>query len=389
MIERWLPLDRHGYAITTLLWISFISGIWFLWLFITASDITPFRGDFAIFHAAANAVVTGALSPVEIYDVDLLAAHKLMMHGEMAHLSAGPYLYPPTMLGVMVPFGLLDVVTAHILWGGIVVACMGLSAWLLGARGILLAALAINPLTVFISGFGHPEMFPVLALSLGLYLSRNRPNWAGAALSLMTLKPQLALAGFLLIVAQRNYRMLAGYAAGGAALFLVTSALFGIQSWTAFGGSVIQFSKTLGFDTIRLDWMLTGFAIAKYFGATDQAAKLFHVVSIVVAMGIVLLRPTIIVIVVASLVIPIYNLATGYMLLLVPTFIMLRKYPRSFTTLAFLFCYTFLIIIVYFVGNTDFLLSREYPPVGALALWALLVIAAIRDPIHDRDGDYS
>lgn len=384
MIERWLPLDRHGYAVTILLWITFFSGMWLLWLFIITLDVTPFTGDFAIFHAAANAVVTGALSPAEIYDVNLLVEHKFTMHSEKANLSSGPFLYPPTMLAMMVPFGLLDVVTANGLWGGLVVACMGLSAWLLGARGILLAALAINPLTSFIAAVGHPEMFSVLALSVALFLSRSRPSWAGVALSFMTLKPQLALAGFLLIVTQRNSRMLAGYAAGGAALFLVISALFGIQTWVAFGGTLIQFSKTLGFDIVRWDAMLTGFAVAKYLGASDEAAKLFHFCSIVVAMGIVLWRPTIIVIVTAALVIPIYNLATGYMMLLVPTVVMLRDYPRSFGAMAFLTCYAFLTPSLHFVGTGTLLLLREIPPAGAVCLWALLVIAATKGPALGR-----
>ena len=384
MIERWLPLDRHGYAVTILLWITFFSGIWFLWLFITTLDVTPFTGDFAIFHAAANAIVTGALSPAEIYDTNLLVEHKLMMHGEKANLSSGPYLYPPTTLSVTAPFGLLDVTTANILWGGMVVACMGLSAWLLGARGIILAALAINPLTLYIAAVGHPEMFPVLALSVGLYLSRSRPSWAGAALSFMTLKPQLALVGIFLIIRQCDYRMLAGYAAGCAALFLVTSALLGFQTWIAFGETLIQFSKTLGFDIVRLDVMLTAFAIAKYFGASDEAAKLFHVCSIVVAMGIVLWRPTIVVMVTAALAIPIYNLGTGYMLLLVPTVIMLRDYPRSFGTMAFLICYAFLTASMQFLAVDSLLFTSGFPPVGAFSLWALLVIAAIGGPVDDR-----
>ena len=382
MIQQWIPLDRLGVLMTALLWVTFILGLWFAALFISNAHETAFTGDFYLFHAAANAIVTGVLSPAQIYDADLLAKHTLDLYGEKTVRTGSPFLYPPTMVGVMVPLGFLEVVSAHIIWGGIIVACAGLSAWLLGVRGLVLAALAINPFTLFLAAFGQTAMFPVLALSIGLRFSTGRANWAGAALFFMTLKPQLALAGPLLILARRSRCMFIGYIAAAVISIVATTILFGWQAWWQFASSIIQFSGIIGQHAVKLgyDVFLTAYAVAKYFGAPDQMAKAVHACSIIIVLGMLYLRPSIQLIVVASLVIPVYNLSAGYALLLVPAVFFLQDHPRSAASMATLVCYALLIVGWHILESSTNVSHGASPPVSALCLWVLLIIVFCKSP---------
>ncbi|HVD01370.1 MAG TPA: glycosyltransferase family 87 protein [Candidatus Dormibacteraeota bacterium] len=137
-----------------------------------------------------------------------------------------PYLNPPVMAWATLPFVLLPFVWAHAAWTALLLVSLLVAWWVLCPAGQgprwwwLLAVFAWLP-AMFSIGIAQPQFFVVLAIALAVRLrSSDREFWAGVALSVIWLKPQL---GFLVpvgLLAARQWRMLLGLAVAGGLLGL-------------------------------------------------------------------------------------------------------------------------------------------------------------------------
>jgi glycosyl transferase family 87 len=149
-----------------------------------------------------------------------------------------PYLNPPELAWLVLPLSWLPYGLASLIWGVILSVSLGLT-WLMAAPGAskvrivhLLAAVTLLP--VFVSVLiGQASLIIVAIVALGWWLiGREHPWLAGATLSLIFLKPQLA---FLVPLAL----LLAGYWRVFLAWLAVTAALAGI-ALIAVGTSVFH-----------------------------------------------------------------------------------------------------------------------------------------------------
>ena len=144
--------------------------------------------------------------------------------------------YPPSVMLVAAPFGLLPYLPALMLWTmiGPVAFFVALRGWISDHR--IIVASMLCPAAVFglISG-----QFFYLGAALILTVLRwrhTRPVAAGALLGLLTIKPQLGLFFPILLLAERNWRSIASAALVAFLLVALTSLLWGAETWTAYLG---------------------------------------------------------------------------------------------------------------------------------------------------------
>lgn len=137
-----------------------------------------------------------------------------------------PYLNPPVMAWVALPFAALPFQWAHVAWTALLLVALVLSWWLLRPAGQgprwwwLLGVLALLP-AMFSIGIGQPQFFLVLAFAAAVRLRPSRPFWAGAVLSVVWLKPQVAFLLPVGLVVARQWRVLLGLAVFGGVIGLL------------------------------------------------------------------------------------------------------------------------------------------------------------------------
>jgi hypothetical protein len=145
-------------------------------------------------------------------------------------------LYPPMMALAMMPLARLPFYSALVVWWGIQGACFAASGWILYRmmslqrrwRVVALMALAtLFPVAIAVR-LAHLAPMLLLILSGGIALHRSgRSVWAGLLLSLLAVKPQLAVGLVLWLCLRRDFRTLAAMAAGGLAQAAAVAAAFG------------------------------------------------------------------------------------------------------------------------------------------------------------------
>lgn len=205
-----------------------------VWQLSGVGNLTP-RGepvlpDFGIFYTAGRLAAAGQAA--EAYRAETVtAAFESFFAVDIDALS---WNYPPPLLLPMTALALLPYLAAAGLWG-----LAGLGAFaaavraLLPGRGFLLAAL-LFPGTAMALLSGQNGLLVTAALAGGLALLPRRPLAAGMLLGLLALKPNLAVLVPLALLAGRQWRALAGAAATGAALLLLSLLAFGLEPWQGF-----------------------------------------------------------------------------------------------------------------------------------------------------------
>lgn len=138
------------------------------------------------------------------------------------------WLYPPTMLLLLAPFGALPFGAVKVAWIG---TCLGASLLLarLAAGTYRRSALvALSPAGWVALFVGQPGAVFGLWLAAGLRLARGRPLVAGVCLALLTVKPQYALLAIPFLAVVGAWKALR-------TAVVLSLALAG-ASWLAFGG---------------------------------------------------------------------------------------------------------------------------------------------------------
>jgi hypothetical protein len=149
-------------------------------------------------------------------------------------------LYPPTMGLFMAPLGRLSYQAALAAWWALQAVCILATgvifyrtsplppAW----RINMLAALAaLVPLWIAV-GIGHLAPMLLLVLAGGLTLHKQgKRRWAGLVLSILALKPQLAVGLVLWMLLRRDLRTLLGLVVGFALQALAVVVFLGPRLW--------------------------------------------------------------------------------------------------------------------------------------------------------------
>ena len=170
------------------------------------------RNDFRLIYGAAlNGWQNGY---GHLYD---LAAQKAVVESLGSGTYWSPYLNPPTLAWIATPFLAMPFEAALLLWT-LLIAGAALLAWRLVApgSGLTRAAHLALFLGLFPTAFGlmvgQPVALVAAAVAVAWWLaSHQRPVLAGLALSLIAIKPQLALLVPLCLLVAGHGRMFAAW----------------------------------------------------------------------------------------------------------------------------------------------------------------------------------
>jgi hypothetical protein len=152
-----------------------------------------------------------------------------------------PFPYPPTLLLLLWPFGLLPYPAAWATWAG-----LGLGVFIWTARrnlswtGAFLAATTTS--SVYAAASGQTSLLLGAAVLWSLFAADRRPALAGAILgAVVVMKPQLALLAPLALLG--SPRGLLAFGTMAAAAVTASAAVFGIGAWKDWLHALPEFAQ--------------------------------------------------------------------------------------------------------------------------------------------------
>jgi hypothetical protein len=212
--------------------------------------------DFMVFHTAARTVWEGTL-PL-LYDGLAFTAHLNATFAPllMAPLTLHPWVYPPSFLLLVAPFGLLPFAWGYGIFLLLTFALLLLALHSVAAPGwrrpLCAAALLFSPATAFTVVVGQNAFLTTALLVGGFGLRRRRPVSAGLLLGALSFKPQLWLLVPVALVADRQWRVLAIAIATAAGFALLSLIVFGLEPWRQWVGLMLER------DPQFQDWLTSG-----------------------------------------------------------------------------------------------------------------------------------
>ncbi|QVN22887.1 glycosyltransferase family 87 protein [Burkholderia pyrrocinia] len=264
---HWLNRERvRLYAAAVLLTELLFIGIYLIRVFLSNNGAPePLSPDFSPIWSAAWLAAHGHGADAWHFPA-LLAVQKLAVPTMTLADGSLPWLYPPTMLLLVLPLGWLPYTLALVLWLGVTSALFAAtiratvqrdSAWL--------CALAFPGafLTVIV---GQTSLFTAMLAGVGLLALNRRPICAGICFGLLTMKPQLAVLFPLALLCAGQWRSLAAWAATIAGSAALATLAFGIGPWVTFAHVIGNVYAIVGTGHARLARMPTVFALATLAG---------------------------------------------------------------------------------------------------------------------------
>jgi hypothetical protein len=209
--QRWRNLGIAAGAVTSVLFAGFDL---YQWALAYASD--RFHNDLTFYYVAARIGLKNGWPAM--YDLHLQQAELDALGSGIKVADLARYISPPPVAWSALPLTALPFPVAYALWSALLLVALVVT-WRLAAPGHrpvrlvhLAAALGWLPI-IYGLQLGQPGLFVALGVAASYALLRaGRPVWAGIALGVLALKPQLAfLVPLALLVSGRN-RAFAGSA---------------------------------------------------------------------------------------------------------------------------------------------------------------------------------
>ena len=233
--------------------------------------------DLMVFHTAAHVMARGDIAL--LLDGARFTAELNRTHADWlrANIVFHPWVYPPPMLLIAMPLGLLSYGAAYLVFTGGTLAAMiaTLILWARDAqsRALLIGGVIVCPATAYAIGAGQNSFLNATLILAGFFLLPTRPFVAGLLLGVLGLKPQLALMVPVALLAGRHWRAIFGVATSGVLLGLLSLPIGGLALWQAW--LTLMLSGDAAFHT----WIEAGrmygqsvYADARVLGATHGIA---------------------------------------------------------------------------------------------------------------------
>lgn len=193
-----------------------------------------------MWHGGREAQISGA---PKVYDRD---AYRDTLKKQMQISGIYAFSYPPHMLMLAVPFGLIGYIPALLLW-----TLFGIGLFWLAARpwlhkvGLPSWSVLILPGGIVNLWAGHFG-FVIGGLALiGFWHAQRSPLRAGAAFALMTVKPHLGVLVPILLAIKGQWRVVAAAVAGVLGLIATSIVALGFDAWRLWVGSTLSFQISL------------------------------------------------------------------------------------------------------------------------------------------------
>jgi hypothetical protein len=208
------------------------------------------RNDFRLAYAAATVGIRSGYS--HLYD---LGAQRLAIESLGPGFNPQPFISPPPLAWLATPLLLLPFGAALIVWTILLMAALGLTWYVLApGSGLAKAAHLALLLGVFPVAFGvlvgQPGAWVAAAVATSWWLMRHeRRVWAGVVLSLIVLKPQLALLVPLCLLVSGHARTFGAW--------LVATLLIGLVALALLGPDGVARYRDVLAQTQTPDWDIT------------------------------------------------------------------------------------------------------------------------------------
>lgn len=202
-----------------------------------------------------------------------------------------PWVYPPSFLVILWPFGLLgftgsyaafEILSAALL----VTALLVRSDRPLSAKWVCLAALACPAASINVVD-GQCGFLVAGLLVLGFRLLPVRPIFAGALLGLVTFKPQFGLMVPVALLALREWRGVAGATLSSLGLITLSVVMLGWQPWLWWIGHAAFSYGQAGSEWASFErvWGNSVYACASLLGASPGVALVAQLMAVATAAG--------------------------------------------------------------------------------------------------------
>jgi len=209
------------------------------------------RNDFRLAYGAATVGIKDGYG--HLYD---LTAQKAAIESLGRGFNPQPFISPPPLAWLVTPLLVLPFSAALVLWTVLLLAALVWTWYLLAPPGrVVRAAHLALLLGVFPVAFGvmvgQPGAWVAAAVATAWWLLRHdRPVWAGVVLSLIALKPQLALLVPACLLASGHARAFGSWLVAMLLIGLVALALLGPDGLARYGDVLAQ-TQTPAWDITR------------------------------------------------------------------------------------------------------------------------------------------
>ncbi|MEZ4318034.1 MAG: glycosyltransferase family 87 protein [Myxococcota bacterium] len=264
-------------AMYAIAWVQRTVGLWRNgWI---DANHMPFGGDFVTFWAGSRVALEGnALSAFD--PPAFFAVQEAAIAGNQAHFL---WNYPPTFHLFVLPFGLVDLVTATWLWWAVTVP-LYLAAlvrvvprWETAVVGLAGSAVLLN------LAHGQNGFLLTALLVGGLWLVlHDRPVLGGLVLGCLSIKPHFGVLLPVALAASRNPRAFAATAASLLVWCGVSTAVFGLAYWSVFADNLGVVGQAIDHGDLPLGKIVTPYVLARSVGLGALAGPI-QLVSIAVS----------------------------------------------------------------------------------------------------------
>jgi len=209
------------------------------------------RNDFRLAYGAALVGIRNGYS--HLYD---LAAQQSAIQSLGAGFNPQPFISPPPLAWLATPFVVLPFPLALIIWTALLLAALVWAWYLLApSEGLAKVAHLALLLGVFPVAFGvmvgQPGALVAAAVATAWWLMRRGHSvWAGIALSLIVLKPQMAFFIPICLLVSGHARTFGAWLAVSLVIGLVALALLGPDGVTRYI-DVLKLTQTPAWDITR------------------------------------------------------------------------------------------------------------------------------------------
>ena len=201
--------------------------------------------DFGFFWLSGKLAVAGDTS--RIFDFPAWSAIQASFFNPGSCPNFNRFFYPPTLLFLTYPLGLMPYVVA-------------LGAWIVASFGLYQAAVyaiiprraalivAATPVFVMLSNvlMGHNGFFSAALIGLALLFTERRPMLSGIFLGMLTYKPHFGLLFPIGLLASRNWRAIGSAVLLTAVLAILAWMAFGYEGWAEFINAFTERGSDLG-----------------------------------------------------------------------------------------------------------------------------------------------
>jgi hypothetical protein len=240
------------------------------------------EGDFAVYYIFARVGIDHGWR--SLYDAAAMRQEWLALGSAFLY----PALYPPPLAWFVAPFAALPFPAGYALWNVLLAGSLVVTWWLtappssrLVRLGHLAFALAL-PSVAFGLLLGQVVIVVAAAVAIAWWLLRqNRPLAAGLVLSLIALKPQLALMVPVVLLVAGHWRAFAGWAAGSLVMLAAALATVGIGGLQTYASVLADSAHAPGAMMVYPQLTLPGLLGSGFVAALAQGLVIAVILGLV------------------------------------------------------------------------------------------------------------